>query len=103
MLSKKETVKYLVIFLLLLPILMLLLSNTLDLLQDSPPMLIDNPSEVISYYLRPTQGGIAQFFNFLWMLWPGLFLYLWKQKKIRLQEHLFYHAYPFVLFLSTMG
>lgn len=100
---RQKSVKYLVIFLLLLPILVLLLSNTIFLLKDRPPLFIDNLRSVLTYYVQPTKQGVMEFYTFLWTLFPATILYLWKTKSLTSTQHLYLQLFPFIFFLIYYG
>lgn len=97
--DRQDGVKRLILFLILLPFVALLLSNTSFLLRVRQPVDIKNFMSIVNYYLQPTRQDGVEFFSFLWMLWPGLFLYLLKRKYISVKEHFFLQLFPFFFFL----
>ncbi len=99
MLNENNTQKNMIRLLILFPVLLLAFSSIQILPPRSAGVHLDKPLEFIPYYLKPSQQGVGELLNLLWMIWPGLFFCLSKREVFEGKQHLIYQAYPYILFI----
>ncbi len=106
-----------IVLLLVMPILLLLLSG-IKMMSGNPsgePVFIEETNTVeplpekltliqkvgssLQRALQYSLHNLTEYMRFVWILWPGIFLYLWVRGYLSLPAFLLTQAYPYVIAL----